>query len=77
MSHTQEITYRWLAGVLVAIVLGMIGAWAHDISNKMTAMRESLGGIQADVRAVREVVNIHHPSSGTSPNTGTRDRRPR
>jgi hypothetical protein len=56
MSHTQEVTYRWIAGLLAAIVLAMAGGWAQHINGKVDTLQEAVSVIRSDISAIRQML---------------------
>jgi hypothetical protein len=55
-GHTQEVTFRWLAGILAAIVLTLCGAWANHITTKVDNMQDAVSLIRSDISAIRQML---------------------
>lgn len=58
-GNGRNLTYRWLAGLLVLVLLGVGGSWAGRVNDKMdeiSQVREQMARIEAklDIILLRE-----------------------
>ena len=41
-TNSRTITWKWLVGILVLIVLSMTGAWAWDITTRVALVEKNM-----------------------------------
>jgi len=51
----NQLTYKWLVGILITIVLALVGGWGFSMETRFTAQTQSLESIK-QTKADREDV---------------------
>jgi len=44
--NSRNITWKWLVGILVLIVMAMTAAWARDITHRVAVVESNQGAVQ-------------------------------
>lgn len=71
MTDKEKVTFRWIAGVLMLIVMAMATAWASRMESKteeVTSLREDVISIKKDVawqrRDIEEIKQLIREAMG-------------
>jgi hypothetical protein len=53
MSDSNNLTYKWLVGILLALVLSLSGGWAVEINTRVTNLEKQSNETTAALVAVK------------------------
>ena len=52
-TNSKSVPWKWVAGVLTVIVVGLLSAWGNDVTNRTTLAQVQTAAIAAEMSSLK------------------------